>query len=74
MDSSQMEKRRGERRVEELMDLVQQELGIKLADLVQRDKRLYDLREKVKRGDLEPYSSAVEVFTDMLPHLTWNSN
>ena len=71
--SSQLEERRRERRARELMEVLQEELGGKLRDLIQRDQRLSKLADQVKRGELEPYSSAIELLGEVPSPLDWLS-
>lgn len=62
--SEQLETRRQERRGVELLEVLREELGARLSDLINREPRLSTVVDQVKKGDLEPYSSALDLLRD----------
>ena len=64
--SSQLEQRRRDRRGEEFLGTIEGEVGRRLKELLAKDKKLGAVLEGVKKGELEPYSSALELL-DGLP-------
>lgn len=59
--TSRLERRREERRGEEFMETVEEEIGRRLKELVAADPALKAVFEDVKRGEREPYSSAMNL-------------
>ncbi len=59
--TSRLERRREERRGEEFMGTVEEEIGRRLKELVATDPSLKAVFEDVKRGEREPYSSAISL-------------
>ena len=59
--TEQLEARRQERRGVELLEVLREELGARLSDLIDREPRLSSVVDQVKRGSLEPYSTALDL-------------
>ena len=69
--TSRLEERRRERRAQELLEVLEEELGQKLRERIDKEPRLNKLVEQVRRGELEPYSSALELLKDVSSPLDW---
>ena len=67
--TSRLEQRRSERRGEEFLKTIEEELGRRLKELVAKDPALITLLEGVKKGELEPRSSALKVLDGDLSFL-----
>jgi LAO/AO transport system kinase len=63
---SRLEQRRGARRGEEFLVTIEEELGRRLKELMARDMTLGNVLEEVKKGEREPYSSALKLLEDNL--------
>ncbi len=66
---SQLEQRRGERRRQEFLEAVQEELNRRLNSLIARDPELAQILESIAAREREPFSAAVE-FLDNSPLLS----
>lgn len=69
--TSRLEERRRERRAQELLEVLEEELGQKLRERIDKEPRLNKLVEQVRRGELEPYSTALELLKDVSSPLDW---
>ena len=69
--TSQLEERRRERRTQELLEVLREELGARLRELIHGDPRLSSILDQVKRGELEPYSSALGLLGEAPSPLDW---
>jgi LAO/AO transport system kinase len=63
---SRLEQRRGARRGEEFLVTIEEELGRRLKELMAKDMTLGNVLEEVKKGEREPYSSALKLLEDNL--------
>ncbi len=62
--SSRLEERRARRRSQELLEILQEELGRRLKERVNDSPRLAQLMARVRDSDLDPYSAALEMLED----------
>ena len=67
--TSRLEQRRGERRGEEFLTTIEDELSRRLKEFVAKDPALIALLEGVKKGEIEPRSSALRVLDGDLSSL-----
>jgi LAO/AO transport system kinase len=58
--SSELEQRRSNRRQKEFLDAVEEELGRRLRELINRDPQLSAILRQVGQRAAEPYSAAME--------------
>jgi LAO/AO transport system kinase len=65
--TSRLESRRGERRVQEFMGTIEAELSRRVRALIDADQTLSAALEDVKKGELEPYSAALKLVDEDLP-------
>jgi GTPase len=59
--TSELTSRREKRRKQEFLETVEEELGRRSKELVERDPDLINIIEKVVQKDAEPYSAAIEL-------------
>ena len=59
--TSLLERRRGDRKGEEFMGTIEEELRRRLRELIANDLNLKAILEEVKKGEMEPYSSALKL-------------
>ena len=59
--TSQLESRRGERRGDEFLETIEEELGRRMKRRIKEDAKLGTVLQAVKRGEMEPYSAAVQL-------------
>ena len=67
--TSSGEQRRRDRRAGEFMDAVEEELGRRVRALIAGDRDLGGILEEVRRGEAEPYSSALRLLDGHLSTL-----
>ena len=65
--TSQLESRRQDRRGEEFLATIEEELGRRVKELMEKDLRLRAVLEGVKKGEADPYSAALKLLEDDLP-------
>ena len=65
-ESSQLEARRGERRKQEFLEAVEEELGRRFRESVQHDPQVVDALRSVVEKELEPYSAALDLLDSTL--------
>ena len=63
--SSELEERRRERRSLELLEVVRDRLELRLKQYISDTPALEQLLEQVRRGDVEPYTAAIELLEQM---------
>ena len=63
-DSGNLDKRRGEHRTQEFLEVVEEELVRRLRRLVQTDPLLLERLEQVASRDAEPYSAALDFLNE----------
>ncbi|MBM3942075.1 MAG: methylmalonyl Co-A mutase-associated GTPase MeaB [SAR202 cluster bacterium] len=59
--ASLLSQRRQQRRVKEFMEMVEEELGRRWKEQIQREPGMENVLQQVARGDLEPYSAALDM-------------
>ncbi len=59
--TSELDRRRAERRRQEFLETVEEELGRRLRSLVEQDRALKATLEKIAEKEAEPYSAALEL-------------
>ena len=64
--SSRLHQRRGERRREEFLGTIEEELKRRLKGLMAQDVRLNTILVAVKEGEMEPHSSALKLLDEVL--------
>ena len=64
--TSQLESRRGERRGDEFLETIEEELGRRVKRMIKEDAKLGAVLQAVKRGEMEPYSAAVQLLDEDL--------
>ena len=73
--TSRLDQRRENRRGEEFLGTIEEELGRRLKELMANDLELSTVLEGVKKGEKEPYSAALKLLNGDLPLLmegSWN--
>ncbi len=67
--TSRLERRREERRAEEFLETIEEGISHRLKELMAKDLKLNSILERVKKGEMEPYSSALKLLDDATPLL-----
>ena len=67
--TSSLERRRGLRRTEEFLDIIEAGFRRRLKKLIANDAALNTILESVNNGDVDPYSAAVTILDGDLPSL-----
>ena len=67
--TSRLQQRRSDRRVQEFLGTIEEELSRRVKELIESDHTLSSVLEGVKGGDVEPFSAAQKVVTGDLPLL-----
>ena len=71
--SGNLERRRGEHRTQEFMEVVEEELVRRLRHMVQSDPALLSMLERIACKEAEPYSAALEFLSTSSPAPEWLS-
>lgn len=69
MRTSRLEQQRGDRRSEEFLGTIEDELNRRLKDSIANDLALSSILEGVKSGEMDPYSSALKLLDGNIPIL-----
>ena len=67
--TSELNRRREERRAQEFMEAIEDQLSQRLKQQIERELPLSEILESVKKGDLEPYTAALKVLDGNLSFL-----
>ena len=68
--NSLMERRREDRRGEEFLRTIEEELGRRMKELIAKDMTLRTVLDGVKKGEADPYSAALKLLDGDIPILT----
>ena len=69
-ESSALNKRREERTVQEFLSTVEEEFSRRMKRLMSADPGLIELLDRVKKGEVEPYSAAERLINGGIAGLT----
>ena len=64
--TSGLQRRREERRAKEFLESIEEELNVRLKDLLRKEDKLSSILSEVERGELEPYVAALKVVEEDL--------